>query len=131
MDAITEDMRLPTAIDAQPVVRAAAAMRPKLRDYKHQVYCADRNRWLGDFEAAIAPLELTLSEQSYVAGASPGYADYVLFSVFQYARLGSPLETLRPETAVRHWRDRLAGSFDCLGDRFPAYPAKKDGSDGR
>ena len=33
MDAIVEDTRLPTAIDAQPVVRAAAAMRPKLRDY--------------------------------------------------------------------------------------------------
>jgi glutathione S-transferase len=94
-------------------------------------YCADRNRWLGELETVVAPLELTLSEQSYVAGASPGYADYVLFSVFQYARLGSPLETLRPGTAVRHWRDRLAGSFDCLGDRFPAYPAKRDGSDGR
>jgi glutathione S-transferase len=94
-------------------------------------YCADRNRWLGEFEAVIAPLELTLSEQSYVAGASPGYADYLLFSVFQYARLGSPLEALRSETAVRHWRDRLVASFDCLGDRFPAYPAKQDGSDGR
>jgi len=30
MDAITEDKGLPTAIDAQPVVRAAAAMRLKL-----------------------------------------------------------------------------------------------------
>ncbi len=42
MDAITEDTRLPTDIDAQPVVRAAAAMRPKLRDYKHQVETEQR-----------------------------------------------------------------------------------------
>ena len=42
MDAITEEARLPTDIDAQPVVRAAAAMRPKLRDYKHQVETEQR-----------------------------------------------------------------------------------------
>jgi alkylation response protein AidB-like acyl-CoA dehydrogenase len=42
MDAIIEDTQLPTAIDAQPVVRAAAAMRPKLLDYKHQVETEQR-----------------------------------------------------------------------------------------
>src|ERR1700728_3064258 len=42
MDAITEDTRLPTAIDALPVVRAAAAMRSKLRNYKHQVETEQR-----------------------------------------------------------------------------------------
>ena len=42
MDAIAEEARLPTDIDTQPVVRAAAAMRPKLRDYKHQVETEQR-----------------------------------------------------------------------------------------
>ena len=42
MDAITEEAGLPTDIDAQPVVRAAAAMRPKLRDYKDQVETEQR-----------------------------------------------------------------------------------------
>lgn len=42
MDAITEDTRLPTDIDAQPVVRAAAAIRPKLRAYKDQVEIEQR-----------------------------------------------------------------------------------------
>ncbi len=42
MDAIAEEMRLPAAIDTQPVVRAAAAVRPKLRDYKHQVETEQR-----------------------------------------------------------------------------------------
>ena len=42
MDAIAEEVRLPTDIDAQPVVRAAAAMRPKLRDYKYQVETEQR-----------------------------------------------------------------------------------------
>ncbi len=96
-----------------------------------EAYCADRERWLGEFEATIAPLEQTLTEQAYLAGAEPAYADYLLFSVFQYARLGSPHEILRPGTALRRWRDALISRFDQLGDRYPAYPAKPDGPDGR
>ncbi|MEJ0069409.1 MAG: glutathione S-transferase C-terminal domain-containing protein [Pseudomonadota bacterium] len=84
-----------------------------------------------DLELAIAPLEQTLSEQAYIAGTSPSYADYLLFSVFQWARLGCPAEALRAGTAVRRWRDDLVARFDHLGDRFPAYPDKPDGPDGR
>jgi glutathione S-transferase len=96
-----------------------------------EAYCADRERWLGEFEAVVAPLEQTLSEQAYVSGAAPGYADYLLFSVFQYARLGSPLELLRAGTALRRWRDGLVARFDHLGDRFPGYPDRPEGPDGR
>jgi glutathione S-transferase len=96
-----------------------------------EAYCADLDRWLGEFETVIGTLEQTLSEQDYIAGAAPNYADYVLFSVFQYARLGSPLELLRPGTALRRWRDQLVAKFDHLGDRFPAYPVERDGPDGR
>jgi glutathione S-transferase len=96
-----------------------------------EAYCADRERWVGEFEATIEPLEQTLAEQSYLAGAEPAYADYLLFSVFQYARLGSPHEFLPAGTAVRRWRDALISRFDQLGDRYPAYPAKPDGPDGR
>jgi glutathione S-transferase len=96
-----------------------------------ETYCANRGRWLDEFEAVVMPLEQTLSEQAYVAGAAPGYADYLLFSVFQYARLGSPAELLRAGTALRRWRDGLVARFDHLGDRFPGYPARPDGPDGR
>jgi len=37
MDATAEETRLPIDIDAQPVVRAAAAMRPVLRDYQEEI----------------------------------------------------------------------------------------------
>jgi glutathione S-transferase len=96
-----------------------------------EAYCAGRDRWLNELEMTIAPLEQTLSEQAYVAGAESAYADYLLFSVFQYARLGSPHELLRAGSKVRLWRDALVARFDHLGDRFPAYPAKPDGPDGR
>jgi glutathione S-transferase len=85
-------------------------------------YCADRPRWLAEFAAVIAPLERTLAEQTYLTGASPGYADYIVFSVFQYARLGCPDEFLDEGTALWRWRAGLVQAFDGLGDRYPGYP---------
>jgi glutathione S-transferase len=86
-------------------------------------HCADRPRWLAEFAAITAPLEETLAEQPYFTGISPGYADYILFSVFQYARLGSPDEFVAEGTALRRWRDALIQKFDGLGDRYPGYPS--------
>ena len=37
MDALTEDTSLPSDIDAQPLVRAAAALQPVLRHYQQQI----------------------------------------------------------------------------------------------
>ena len=37
MDRIGDDTRLPADVDAQPVVQAAAAMRPELRQYREQL----------------------------------------------------------------------------------------------
>ena len=85
-------------------------------------YCADRPRWLAAFAAVIAPLERTLAEQAYLTGTSPGYADYIVFSVFQYARLGCPDEFLEEGTALWRWRAGLVQAFDGLGDRYPGYP---------
>jgi glutathione S-transferase len=70
----------------------------------------------------IAPLERTLAEQAYLTGTSPGYADYIVFSVFQYARLGCLDEFLDEGTALRRWRTGLVQAFDGLGDRYPGYP---------
>jgi indole-3-acetate monooxygenase len=42
MDAINEDTRLPVAIDMHPVVRAAADMRTRLRDFAQQVESEQR-----------------------------------------------------------------------------------------
>ena len=87
------------------------------------LFNGETHRWLAAFASVIAPLEQTLSEQDYIAGDEPAYADYLLFSVFQYARLGCPLELLHPNTALRRWRDALVTRFDALGDRYPSYPA--------
>jgi glutathione S-transferase len=86
-------------------------------------YCADRPRWLAEFATVTAPLDRTLSEQAYLGGATPTYADYVVFSMFQYARLGCPDDFVAEGTALRGWRDGLIRMFDGLGDRYPGYPS--------
>ena len=92
-----------------------------------EAHCADRGRW----EAALAAAAAAALAQPFVCGDGPGYADYLLFSVFQYARLGCPRELLGGLPAVRRWRDGLVARFDGLGDRFPGYPAQVSGPDGR
>ena len=85
--------------------------------------CADRATWLANFHRALTPLERTLGEQAFIAGSAPNYCDYAVFSVFQWARLGSPQEILAEPCAVHAWRERMIGLFDGLADRFPAWPA--------
>ena len=83
---------------------------------------ADRARWQGEFDAACVPLGRQLSEQPFIAGEAPRYVDFVVFSVLQWARLGSPREILAPDTALAAWRARMVGLYDGLGDKFPPFP---------
>jgi glutathione S-transferase len=91
-------------------------------------YSAERDATLPGSLAVCAPLERTLSEQPYLAGDAPAYADYVIFSVFQWARIGSPRDVL-PEgagvDALRGWRKRMVALYDNLGDRFAGYPTEE------
>ena len=97
-------------------------------------YSADRDEYLSAFFEACAPLERTLLEQPFLAGAAPAYLDYVVFSVFQWARVGSPRDVLADAASmngVRAWRTRMVALYDRLGDRFPLYPMQRIGPDGR
>jgi len=64
----------------------------------------------------------SLAAQPYFCGSSPAYADYIVFSVFQMARLGCPKEVVAKGSALADWRTRMILLYDGLGDRFPAYP---------
>ena len=88
-------------------------------------YSADRDAALAGLLATCVPLERTLSEQPFLSGEAPAYVDYVIFSVFQWARIGSPRDVLPVGAgvdALRDWRTRMVALFDNLGDRFPGYP---------
>jgi glutathione S-transferase len=84
--------------------------------------CADLEGKLTAFQRACAPLEQTLSVQPYICGPTPAYADSTVFSIFQWARLGSPKEVVAQGSAIAEWRRRMISLFGKLGDRFPGYP---------
>ena len=54
----------------------------------------------------LEPMQALLKRQPWVAGAQPAYADYILFSVFQWARVMSPDEVLEGG-ALRDWREKV------------------------
>ena len=54
----------------------------------------------------LDPMQALLKRQPWIAGAQPAYADYILFSIFQWARVMSPHEVLE-DGALRDWRERV------------------------
>ena len=58
-------------------------------------------------ERALEPLNATLKRQPFVCGAAPAYADYILFSVFQWARITSPQEVLAADAPLHAWREKM------------------------
>ncbi len=60
----------------------------------------------------LQPAEVTLSRQPFLCGNRQGYADYALFSVFQWARLLSPFKLLDDGSAVATWFAAMLALFD-------------------
>lgn len=56
---------------------------------------------------ALEPLQAVLKRQAFMSGAGAAYADYILLSVFQWARVMSPQELLAPEDPLSQWRERM------------------------
>jgi glutathione S-transferase len=81
----------------------------------------DREARLPAFRASLDPLRRTVERQSFVAGKTPAYADYIVFGAFQWARAISDFELLAADDPVRAWRGRMLDLFDGLARRAPAY----------
>jgi len=68
---------------------------------------------------ALAPLQEAFKRQAFMGGAQPAYADYVLFSVFQWARVMSPQELLGPEDPLCRWREQVLDLYDGFARNVP------------
>jgi glutathione S-transferase len=67
----------------------------------------------------LEPMQALLKRQAYVCGERPAYADYILFSIFQWARVMSPHELLGPEDPLSPWRERVLDLFDGFARNVP------------
>jgi glutathione S-transferase len=77
---------------------------------------------IAQLHQALTPLRSTLKVQPYLGGHTPNFADYIVFGVFQWARVVSPIPLLSPEDALYQWRDRLLDAFHAYARSAPGYP---------
>lgn len=50
--------------------------------------------------------------QPFISGDEPAYADYVVFSQFQWARVTSPFQLLSEKDPVYAWRERMLDLYE-------------------
>ncbi len=82
---------------------------------------ANRDKDVAGFRKSLDPLRLTLKTQSYLGGASPNYADYIVFGAFQWARVVSDFKLLKEDDLVYAWRERMLDAFGGLARRSPGF----------
>jgi glutathione S-transferase len=92
-----------------------AAFRGKLEEL-----AAGREKQIVAFRRLLDPARKTLQSQPFLSGPNPAYADYILFSLFQWARIVSPFQVLEPSDAIATWRDRLLALYGGLAQAEPA-----------
>jgi glutathione S-transferase len=68
---------------------------------------ATRDKDVVAFRRLLDPARANLRAQPFISGAQPAYPDYILFSLFQWARIVSPFELLEAGDALAAWRERM------------------------
>ncbi|HEV7317594.1 MAG TPA: glutathione S-transferase family protein [Ensifer sp.] len=63
----------------------------------------------------LEPLRHMLKSQEFLGGASPLFADYIVFGAFQWARIVSPQRLLQPGDPVCDWFERCLDLHNGLG----------------
>ncbi|WP_211346611.1 glutathione S-transferase N-terminal domain-containing protein [Panacagrimonas perspica] len=81
---------------------------------------AERESWSLKFLDSLAPLRRQLSDNPFVSGTAPGYADYCVMGAFMFARCtGNSNLISRADASVVAWNDRMLGLFGGLGRSAP------------
>lgn len=102
----------------------------------HPYFEESRQRWLGmSFEAmrarrdrdvdevrtALEPVRSVVGEQAFLCGSQPGYPDYQVFGLFQWARTICPVPLVSRDDPVRDWLERCLDLHDAVGRTSPAF----------
>ncbi len=98
------------------------ASREKRLGTTLEQYAGDRNAALAAFRGALDPVRPGLVQHPFVSGHGPGYADYTLFGLFQWARAMSPTRLLEPDDPVFAWRERMLDLFGAFAREAKGYP---------
>jgi glutathione S-transferase len=86
---------------------------------------AGRDQALRALGRTLEPMQAAIKRRPCVCGERPAYADYVLFSVFQWARVMSPQAVLEPEDPLYAWRERMLDLFGGFARDVPLAEATR------
>ena len=81
---------------------------------------ARRDEFAKRLDRQLDAWQAVLKRQSYVCGAAPAYGDYILFSLFQWARIASPQDIVAPGSPLDAWRGRMLDLYDGFARNTPA-----------
>ena len=81
---------------------------------------AERAKTLEQFRKRLAPVRRILSDQTFIGGKTPAYADHILFGVLQWARVVSIEQVLDDGDVIGRWFERVLDLYDGAGRREPA-----------
>lgn len=84
-------------------------------------FCGDRDAKLAALRQTLAPLRRTLSQQPFLSGENPAWADYTVFGAFQWARCVSPIKLLAEDDPVHRWRAAMLDLFDGLAGKAKGF----------
>lgn len=84
---------------------------------------AGRDERLDAFRRSLQPMRLSLALGPFISGSQPGYADYLAFGGFQWARVSSAYPVLAQDDVVHAWFERCLDLYDGLGRREAAAHA--------
>jgi glutathione S-transferase len=74
-----------------------------------------RETRVSEFRAAMLPVRLVLGKQPWLGGATPSYADYIVFGTLQWPHCASRFALLEDDDPVALWQQRMLDLFDGLG----------------
>ncbi len=74
-----------------------------------------RKENLHKLQSGMKVLQAVLSDQDFLAGDAPSYADYAVFGPLQWARLVSDVPIITPDSALDEWMDEMLDLYDGLG----------------
>lgn len=75
-------------------------------------FAAERDTEIAAFPAKCEPLRHTFRLQPFIGGATPLFADYIVFGCFQWLRITTGSIHLSADDPVAQWFDRCLDLFD-------------------
>lgn len=96
------------------------ASREKLYKGSLEEVQAGREDRVDAFRRGLQPMRLALGHGPFISGEQPGYADYLAFGAFMWARASSPFALLAEDDVVYAWRERCLDLYGAAARREPA-----------